>query len=67
MANRLIHDMGIHLDSTPAVESGRMTLAEAELRKRIYWSLYCVDKLSASYTGRICTLLVSYHITVRVY
>jgi hypothetical protein len=58
MANRLILDMGLHLDPGSLVISGHMTTEEAELRRQIYWSLYCVDKLSAGYTGRVCTMLV---------
>jgi hypothetical protein len=45
----------------PAVLAGAVALPaiEIELRRQIYWALYCHDKLSASYTGRVCTLLVS--------
>lgn len=58
MANRLVHDMGLHLDSNALTKSGYMPAGEAELRRKIYWALYCDDKLSASYTGRICAMLV---------
>ncbi|KAM6535824.1 hypothetical protein FALCPG4_005358 [Fusarium falciforme] len=57
MANRLVLDMGLNLDSSSLVASGRMTIEEAELRRQIYWSLYCVDKLAAGYTGRVCSML----------
>lgn len=59
MANRLALDMGFNMD--PAVLAGAVALPaiEIELRRQIYWALYCHDKLSASYTGRVCTLLVS--------
>lgn len=58
MANRLALDMGFNMD--PSVLSGAVALPpiEIELRRQIYWALYCHDKLSASYTGRVCTLLV---------
>jgi hypothetical protein len=58
MANRLALDMGLNMD--PSVLSGAVALPgiEIELRRQIYWALYCHDKLSASYTGRVCTLLV---------
>ncbi|KAH7124330.1 fungal-specific transcription factor domain-containing protein [Dactylonectria macrodidyma] len=59
MADRLVLDMGLHLDSGSLVSSNRMTSEEAELRRQLYWSLYCVDKLAAGYTGRICTMLDS--------
>ncbi|KAJ5765969.1 uncharacterized protein N7511_003585 [Penicillium nucicola] len=59
MANRLALDMGLNMD--PSVLSGAVALPciEIELRRQIYWALYCHDKLSASYTGRVCTLLDS--------
>ncbi|KAB8260927.1 hypothetical protein BDV32DRAFT_158596 [Aspergillus pseudonomiae] len=57
MANRLVLDMGLHLDSNILNSPNRITEAEAELRRQIYWSLYCDDKLAASYTGRVCTML----------
>ncbi|KAF3391279.1 hypothetical protein F1880_007889 [Penicillium rolfsii] len=59
MANRLALDMGFNMD--PEVLAGAVALPaiEIELRRQIYWALYCHDKLSASYTGRVCTLLDS--------
>ncbi|KAJ5966655.1 hypothetical protein N7501_002903 [Penicillium viridicatum] len=59
MAIRLALDMGFNMD--PSVLSGTVALPpiEIELRRQIYWALYCHDKLSASYTGRVCTLLDS--------
>lgn len=60
MANRLVLDMGLHLDSNILNSPNHITEAEAELRRQIYWSLYCDDKLAASYTGRVCTMLVRY-------
>ncbi|CAI7637055.1 unnamed protein product [Penicillium glandicola] len=52
MANRLALDMGFNMD--PSVLPGAVALPpiEIELRRQIYWALYCHDKLSASYTGR---------------
>ncbi|KAJ5625387.1 hypothetical protein N7510_001696 [Penicillium lagena] len=59
MAIRLALDMGFNMD--PAVLAGTVSLPpiEIELRRQIYWALYCHDKLAASYTGRVCTLLDS--------
>ncbi|KAE8418035.1 hypothetical protein BDV36DRAFT_295617 [Aspergillus pseudocaelatus] len=57
MANRLVLDMGLHLDSNILNSPNHITETEAELRRQIYWSLYCDDKLAASYTGRVCTML----------
>ncbi|KID91377.1 Transcription factor, fungi [Metarhizium guizhouense ARSEF 977] len=58
MANRLVLDMGLNLDPGSLVASGRMTAEEAQLRRQVYWSLYCGDKLAAAYTGRVCSMLV---------
>ncbi|KAJ5085126.1 hypothetical protein N7532_009897 [Penicillium argentinense] len=67
MANRLALDMGLNMD--PAVLAGAVSLPpiEIELRRQIYWALYCHDKLSASYTGRVCTLLDSQGVVNKPY
>ncbi|KAJ5404470.1 hypothetical protein N7509_004341 [Penicillium cosmopolitanum] len=56
MANRLALDMGFNMD--PAVLAGL---------RQIYWALYCHDKLSASYAGRVCTLLDSQGVVNKPY
>jgi hypothetical protein len=50
--------MGLNLD--PAAFEGAVSMSpkEIQLRRQIYWTLYCHDKLAASYTGRICSMLV---------
>ena len=58
MANRLVLDMGLHIDPGALARSDQITSEEAELRRQIYWALYCDDKLSSCYTGRVCTMLV---------
>ncbi|GFF69631.1 hypothetical protein IFM60648_02969 [Aspergillus lentulus] len=57
MANRLSLDMGLNLDPAAFEEAVRMSPKEIQLRRQIYWTLYCHDKLAASYTGRICSML----------
>ncbi|GAB1200341.1 hypothetical protein APSETT444_009711 [Aspergillus pseudonomiae] len=57
MANRLSLDMGLNLDPAGFEETNAMTPREIQLRRQIYWTLYCHDKLSSSYTGRICSML----------
>uniref|UniRef100_A0A0B7KL34 Zn(2)-C6 fungal-type domain-containing protein n=1 Tax=Bionectria ochroleuca TaxID=29856 RepID=A0A0B7KL34_BIOOC len=52
MAIRLSLDMGLNLEFTTSAGLSRLTEAEVQLRRQIYWSLYCSDKLWASYTGR---------------
>ncbi|WQF85529.1 hypothetical protein CDEST_10543 [Colletotrichum destructivum] len=59
MANRLLIDLGFNLDSTVLTGIGSLEKEEVQLRRQVYWSLYCNDKLWASYTGRVCTMLDS--------
>lgn len=58
MAIRLALDMGFNLDSSSLARSHRLSVMEIKLREQIYWALYCTDKLWASYSGRVCTMLV---------
>ncbi|KAK0377076.1 hypothetical protein CLIM01_05546 [Colletotrichum limetticola] len=57
MANRLALDMGLNLDASSLSGTCHMSNEEVELRRQIYWALYCDDKLAAIYTGRVCSLL----------
>jgi hypothetical protein len=50
--------MGLNLDAASLEGSELISRPEIELRRQIYWALYCDDKLSAAYTGRICSILV---------
>lgn len=58
MAKQLAFDLGINLDAQRVSGSNSMSVEEIELRRLLYWSIYCDDKLAAAYTGRVCTLLV---------
>ncbi|PYI07732.1 hypothetical protein BO78DRAFT_442603, partial [Aspergillus sclerotiicarbonarius CBS 121057] len=57
MAIRLALDMGLNLDHSNLARSPQLPAEEVNLRRQIYWALYCTDKLWASYTGRVCTML----------
>lgn len=57
-AHRLALDMGFNFDATSVLGSNQISAEEDGLRRQIYWSLYCTDKLHASYSGRVCTMLV---------
>ncbi|CAG9978484.1 unnamed protein product, partial [Clonostachys byssicola] len=59
MSVQLALDIGINMDSTVLHGSDRLTPQELRLRHQVYWALYCDDKLWASYTGRVCLMLVS--------
>lgn len=58
MAKQLAFDLGINLDAERVSGSNSISAEEVELRRLLYWSMYCDDKLAAAYTGRVCTLLV---------
>ena len=58
MANRLCLDMGLNMDPARLEKTVTMSAREIRLRRQIYWTLYFHDKLCASYTGRICSMLV---------
>ncbi|PYH28104.1 Zn(II)2Cys6 transcription factor [Aspergillus neoniger CBS 115656] len=57
MADRLCLDMGLNMDPAGFASTVTISAREARLRRQIYWTLYCHDKLSATYTGRICSML----------
>ncbi|KAJ5162551.1 fungal-specific transcription factor domain-containing protein, partial [Penicillium coprophilum] len=57
MACRMALDMGFNLDPSALLRAGQISSEEAQLRTRIYWSLYCTDKLWSTYSGRVCTML----------
>lgn len=59
MAARLALDMGLNLDPANVTSTGWLKPEEIELRRKIYWTLYCMDKLSSTYLGRVCTMLES--------
>lgn len=58
MAYRMAIDMGLNLDAACLAGSNNMPPQELDLRRNIYWALYCDDKLGAAYTGRVCALPV---------
>lgn len=59
MASRLALDMGLNLDAAGFAKENGMSMDEVELRRQIYWALYCDDKFSALNNGRVCSMLVS--------
>lgn len=59
MAKGLAIDLGLNIDCAGLAGSVNLAPEEIELRRQIYWSLYCNDKLAGAYVGRVCTMLVS--------
>lgn len=41
---RLAFDLGLHVDMIPYVTGGSLSLAEAELRKDVFWGTYVIDQ-----------------------
>ncbi|GME31628.1 Transcription factor [Neofusicoccum parvum] len=52
MAMRLAFDLGLHLDMTDYVKKGKISAAEADIRRTTFWGTYVVDHLSGFYYGR---------------
>lgn len=44
MAMRLSFDLGLRLDMSESVESGKMTTDEAEARKVAFWGSFIIDQ-----------------------
>ncbi|GAW24377.1 hypothetical protein ANO14919_139610 [Xylariales sp. No.14919] len=59
MALRLALDMGINFDvaALEGQDSSLFSPEEVFMRRQLHWTIYCIDKTAALYTGRICTYL----------
>ncbi|KAG7416600.1 Nitrogen assimilation transcription factor nirA [Fusarium oxysporum f. sp. raphani] len=52
MAMRLAFDLGLHIDPTPYVASGRMSDIEARVRNATFWGTFATDRMWGFYLGR---------------
>ncbi|KAH7207840.1 fungal-specific transcription factor domain-containing protein [Fusarium redolens] len=52
MAMRLAFDLGLHIDPTPYVASGRMSDIEARVRNVTFWGTFATDRMWGFYLGR---------------
>ena len=52
LAFRMAIDLGMNEDSIDLVASGTMSLEELELRRRVVWAAYVIDKIHSLYQGR---------------
>ncbi|KAL2279954.1 hypothetical protein FJTKL_13094 [Diaporthe vaccinii] len=52
MAKQLALDLGINLDAQRLSGSNSISTEEVELRRLLYWSMYCDDKLAAAYLAQ---------------
>jgi hypothetical protein len=44
MALRLAFDLALHIDLSSYVARGSITVADAELRRTVFWAAYMVDQ-----------------------
>ncbi|KAJ5110128.1 hypothetical protein N7532_002773 [Penicillium argentinense] len=52
MAMRLAFDLGLHLDMTPYVEKGIISIEECRMRRTIFWAAYLNEQFWGYYLGR---------------
>jgi len=47
MAMRLSFDLGLHIDCTPYLQEGKMSLGEAEARRTAFWGAFVVNQYAS--------------------
>ncbi|SJX63039.1 related to nitrogen assimilation transcription factor nit-4 [Sporisorium reilianum f. sp. reilianum] len=52
LAFRMALDLGMNEDSIELVASGNMAIEELELRRRVVWAAFVIDKIHSLYQGR---------------
>lgn len=52
MASSSALDLGLHMDSAAAVESGRMSIVDYHARNTVWWGVYVYASLWGLYVGR---------------
>lgn len=55
-AFRMLVDLGLHVDATMLPNVRRLTEEDLEVRRRVYWSAFVVDKMQSLYQGRPASL-----------
>ncbi|UKZ74767.1 hypothetical protein TrVFT333_002437 [Trichoderma virens FT-333] len=56
LAFRMIIDLGIHVDITDRSDTRRLSDEDIEIRRRVFWGAFVVDKIQSLYQGRPATL-----------
>ncbi|KJX97205.1 Nitrogen assimilation transcription factor nit-4 like protein [Zymoseptoria brevis] len=59
LAFRMIIDIGIHVDATLMPNVRGLQEEDIEIRRRVFWSAFVIDKIQSLYQGRPATLQVS--------
>jgi hypothetical protein len=54
MAKGLALDLGLNIDYVALAGSVKLATEEIELRRQIYWALYCNDKLAGWAVYALC-------------
>lgn len=55
-AFRMIIDLGMHVDATMLPNMRRLTEEDLEIRRRVFWGAFVVDKIQSLYQGRPASL-----------
>lgn len=55
-AFRMLVDVGLHVDAAMMPTMQRYSEEDLEIRRRVYWSAYVVDKMQSLYQGRPASL-----------
>lgn len=55
-AFRMLVDVGLHVDAAMMPTMQRFSEEDLEIRRRVYWSAYVVDKMQSLYQGRPASL-----------
>lgn len=55
-AIRMLMDLGIHVDALMLPNMNRLSDEDVEIRRRVFWAAYVVDKMQSLYQGRPASL-----------
>ncbi|KAM0719976.1 hypothetical protein Q7P37_004111 [Cladosporium fusiforme] len=55
-AFRMLVDLGLHVDATMLPMMHRLSEEDLEIRRRVYWAAFVVDKMQSLYQGRPASL-----------
>lgn len=55
-AFRMIIDLGMHVDATMLMNMRRISDEDLEIRRRVFWGAFVVDKIQSLYQGRPASL-----------
>lgn len=55
-AFRMIIDLGMHVDATALSNTRRLSDEDIEIRRRVFWGAFVVDKIQSLYQGRPASL-----------